>query len=74
MSDRVFSSAYEREKARKTHMAHMKNDVTVDLLKALKKLTTGDGRYAIPYEDYMQAIAAIARAEHTTGTTCEGRE
>ena len=33
-----------------------------DLLEALKQLVGNERRYEIPYDDYMQAVAAIAHA------------
>ena len=34
-----------------------------DLLEALKQIVGNERRYEIPYDDYMQAVAALARAE-----------
>jgi len=37
--------------------------VNAELLKALKRLVGNERRYEIPYDDYMQAVAAIGHAE-----------
>ena len=34
-----------------------------DLLEALKQIVGNERRYEIPYDDYMQAVAALGRAE-----------
>ena len=34
-----------------------------DLLEALKQIVGNERRYEIPYDDYMQAVAALSRAE-----------
>ena len=34
-----------------------------DLLEALKQIVGNERRYEIPYDDYMQAVTALSRAE-----------